>query len=296
MRVEQVAIDWHPCQPIFAKESFLQAVGDEYGWLGGFSGSGELRCVLPYTVVKKALFRMARFRVETIPLASGFELPQEKEFLNDVMSYFRSVGVDMVIPGSTNAIFRTYPEGADAAPYGTYIVDLSPPEEVIWKNIDRIMRQNIKSAARQGVSIKNAAPDEIRNAYLLIRETFGRSRLPFMTLPSFLNYASGLGDNGRLLAAKKDGIAQSYCLFGFSDYRAYAIYAGNVLNQTPGANKLLYWEAMRYFKALGVRTFDFFGTRINPEKGSKQEALALLKKRFGSTLEGAISGRVLSTL
>ena len=72
MRVEQVAIDWHPYQPIFAKESFLQAVGDGYGWLGGFSGSGELRCVLPYTVVKKALFRMVRFRLQTMPMVKDF--------------------------------------------------------------------------------------------------------------------------------------------------------------------------------------------------------------------------------
>ncbi len=83
MRVEQVAIDWHPRQPIFAKESFLQAVGDEYGWLGGFSESGELRCVLPYTVVTKALFRMIRFRVETMPLTADFGIAEEKEFLID---------------------------------------------------------------------------------------------------------------------------------------------------------------------------------------------------------------------
>ena len=35
--------------------------------------------------------------------------------------------------------------------------------------------------------------------------------------------------------------------------------------------KLLQWEAIRLFRNLGVRKFDFFGARINPQKGSKQE-------------------------
>jgi hypothetical protein len=33
-----------------------------------------------------------------------------------------------------------------------------------------------------------------------------------------------------------------------------------------------------------VQQFDFVGARLNPEKGSKQEALNLFKKRFGTTL------------
>ena len=68
MNAKPVEINWHPRLPIFARESFLKAVGDEYGWLGGFSEHGELRCILPYTVIRKAIFRMVRFRVETIPL------------------------------------------------------------------------------------------------------------------------------------------------------------------------------------------------------------------------------------
>src|SRR5205085_169956 len=70
---------------------------------------------------------------------------------------------------------------------------------------------------------------------------------------------------------------------------AYAIYAGNIQHQHQGAIKLLQWEAIRNFRNLGVRRFDFVGARINPQKGSKQEAINLMKKRFGATLsEGYI--------
>ncbi len=240
--------------------------------------------MLPYTIVRKAVIRMVRFRTETIPMATDFSVAEEREFLADVIDFLKSLDVDMIIPATTNTVFRTYPPGADAAPYGSYVIDLSQPEDVLWKNIDRITRQNIKSASKAGTVIRDAAEEESRTAYRLIKDTFKRSRLPFMSYASFEAFRSGLAESGRLLIADHQGEAQSAVVFAQSRPCAYAVYAGNVAGQ-QGANKLLYWEAMRMFKSLGVRTFDFTGARINPPKGSKQEALGHFKKRFGATLK-----------
>ncbi len=285
MEIRPVEIQWHSGLPIFAKGSFLESVGDRYGWLGGFSRFGELRCILPYTIIKKSILRMARFRVETIPLSNGFGLEEERDFLNGTLRQLASLGADMIIPATTNAIFRTYPNCAHAAPYGSYIIDLSLSEETLWKNIDRIMRQNINSASKAGIAIREATPAEIPSAHRMIKDTFKRSKLSFMGLMSFRKFISGLGEYGKLIIADQGGVVQSCCVFAFSDYCAYAVYAGNAPHLFQGANKLLYWEAIRQFKAMGIRTFDFVGTRINPEKGSKQEALGSFKKRFGTTLK-----------
>jgi lipid II:glycine glycyltransferase (peptidoglycan interpeptide bridge formation enzyme) len=153
----------------------------------------------------------------------------------------------------------------------------------LWRNIDRITRQNIGTAQKEGVTIRDGS-DAPEIAYKLVAETFGRSRLPFMSRESFMRFVRGLGDNGRILVADYRGIAQSYVVFGFSDYCAYAVYAGNLADQHRGANKLLYWEAIRSFQRLGVQKYDFVGARINPVKGSKQEGINLLKKRFGARL------------
>ena len=284
MRAEPIEINWNTGFPIFASEPFLKAVGDEYGWLGGFDNKEELRCILPFTIIKKAIFRMVRFRVETIQMGQGLSIDEEKSFLNSAMGYFRSKGADMVIPATTNSIFRTYPDGADAAPYGSYIIDLTQPEDTLWRNIDRIMRQNIKSAVKNGVTIRDGSSD-LNAAHRLIVETFQRSKLPFMRYEEFARFIGGLGNNSKILIADYDGIPQSYAVFGYSDYCVYAIYAGNIDNQQQGANKLLYWEAIRLFKSLGAQRYDFVGARINPEKGSKQDALSALKRRFGSQLK-----------
>ena len=227
---------------------------------------------------------MVRFRVETIPIGDGLNIQEEKSFLNDAMEYYRSIGADIIIPATNNSIFRTYPEGADAAPYGSYIIDLRQPEDVLWKNIDRITRQNINMAQKKGVNIQNGI-EYLEGAYMLIRDTFKRSKIPFMNFESFKHFVQGLGEYGQIMIAHCQGIAQSYVVFAFSDYCAYAVYAGNIIGQIKGANKLLYWEAIRQFKRLGSQRYDFMGARIDPEKGSKQEALSLFKKRFGATLK-----------
>jgi hypothetical protein len=279
-----VSIDYDPDLPIFASSSFLQAVGDEYGWLGGFDQAGNLCCVLPYTIIHKTILRMVRFRVETIPLAEEFDIESEKSFLNSAVQYFHSIGADVIIPPSNNTVFRTFPDGADAAPYGSYIIDLERSEQELWQSMQRILRQNIASARQNGVIIKDGFECR-QKAYALVRETFSRSRIPFMTFRSFDKFVDGLGSNAKILYADYQGKPQSIVVFAYSTFCAYAIYAGNISHQQQGANKLLYWEAMLMFKHLGSKRFDFYGARINPPKGSKQAELAAFKRRFGAELK-----------
>ena len=276
-------IEWDQSLPVFAKEEFLSAVGDEYGWLGGIDESGKLRCVLPYTIMRKVGLRMARFRVQTIPLGAELDVTAEKSFLNSVIQYFRKTRVDVIIPPTNNTLFRTYPDGAKPAPYGSYVIDLQKPEDVLWRNISKTTRHNITAGQRDGVSIREGM-EFLDPAYDLIRETFLRSKLSFMRRDSFKRFALALGNNGKLLMAERQGLAHSYSLFAFSTPCAYWIYGGNIDHQHQGAMKLLQWEAIRLFRNLGVRKFDFFGARINPQKGSKQEGINLMKKHLGATL------------
>jgi lipid II:glycine glycyltransferase (peptidoglycan interpeptide bridge formation enzyme) len=280
MRVTPIEINWHPKLSIFASESFLRAVGDEYGWIGGIDSFGKLRCILPYTIIRKAIFRMVRFRVETLLVDQQIGIDEEKAFLNMAVEYFRSIGADMIIPATTNSIFRTYPDKAIAAPYGSYISDLSQQEDVLWSNISKKYRKDIRSAINKGVRIKSGV--EYKNiAYSLVRETFKRSGLPFMGFDAFDRMVSGLGEKVKVMIAEYQGVAQSCTVYPFSDFGAYAVYGGSISKPVPGSMKLLQWEAMRQFRQLGVKRYDFVGARINPEKGSKQEGIMLFKQYLG---------------
>jgi GNAT acetyltransferase-like protein len=283
MKAEPIEIKWHPGLPIFAAESVLKATGDEYGWLGGRDQSGELRFILPYTIIRKSIVRLARFRVETIPVGPPLDIREETSFLNSSVACLRSLGADTIVPATNNAVFRTYPDGADAAPYGTYVIDLTQPEASLWRGIGRITRQNIRTAQKDGVCIRSGL-EYLETAYRLIHDTFGRSKLPFMRYDDFKRFVMALGEYGQLMVAEHHGIAHSAVVFAFSDPCVYAVYGGNLAEQHQGANKLIYWEAMSSFRNRGVSRFDFYGARVDPPKGSKHDAINALKQRFGATL------------
>ena len=278
-----VKIDWHPGLSIYASEAFLRTVGDEYGWLGGVDGAGRLRCLLPYTIIKRAFFRMVRFRVETIPIGGELEVSEEESFLNSVVKHFRTIGADMIIPATTNTIFRTYPDGAIAAPYGTFIIDLDQPEERLLANLNSSHRRKVRLAIKSGVQIRSGI-EYLEPAYHLIRDTFGRSKLGFMGLDAFRRMVVGLGQYVRIFVAEYQGVIQGCTVIPFSNHTAYYVYGGSIPEPATGAMNILHWEGIRQFRELQVKRYDFVGVRIKPEKGSKQEGLLMFKERFGGRL------------
>jgi hypothetical protein len=284
IRAEPIKVQWDPSLPVFAKEEFLRAVGDEYGWLGGIDESGRLRCVLPYTVVRKAGIRMVRFRVETIPCGSGFDVRGEKSFLNSVVQHFHKNRADVIIPASTNAIFRTYPDCAVAAAYGTYFIALTQPEDALWAAVSAGHRRQVRSAEKSGVHVRSAS-ECVNTAHAIICNTFRKSSLPFMRLENFARMLGGLEGNVDLLVAECHDQVQCCAVIAYSQHTAYYMYGGSIPQAVPGAMHLLHWEAMRRYSRLGVRRYDFYGARINPSPGSKAAGLAAFKQRFGAELD-----------
>lgn len=284
LKAEPIKIQWDPNLSVFAKEEFLRAVGDDYGWLGGIDERGGLRCLLPYTVLRKAGVRMARFRVQTIPWGAGFDVEGERSFLNSVVRHFRITGVDVIIPASTNAIFRTFPDCAVAAPYGTYFINLTKPEDALWSAVSASHRRHVRSAEKNGVQIRNAL-DRTATAHAIIRDTFRKSSMPFMPFNEFERLIAGLEGNIHLLAAEWRGQVQCFAVIAFSQDAAYYMYGGSIPQPVPGAMHLLHWEAIRLYRHLGVRRYDFHGTRIAPSPGSKSAGLAAFKERFGAELD-----------
>jgi hypothetical protein len=283
-----VEIKWHSALPIFASEPFLKTVGKQYGWLGGMDASGRVRCAIPYAITRVPGFRMARFRVETMAFENDLSLEEEESFLASSVEYFRSIGADMILPASNTALLRTFPPGTTASPYGTVVNDLAQPEEQLRSKIHKSCSYNIRSAQKAGVQIKSG-PEYLDTCYQLIAETMKRSGLSFRTRTQFDSMVSGLGENVRVMVADLRGVVQGCMIAPFSQHTAYSWYCGTKVAPARGSMHLLHWEAMRQFRELGTRRFNFTGVRINPEKGSKQDGIRNFKLSFGGDLvEGYI--------
>lgn len=285
MIVRAIEFIWNPDYSIFASRNFLQGVSDEFGWIGGFDPADRMRCVLPYTIVKMGPIRMARFRVETIRIEPEISKQQETEFLNLAVDFLRKLKVDVIIPASTNCLFRTYPEKAKAAPYGSHIIELTQTEDILWKNVHQKHRNVIRNAEKKGVKIVEG-PDYIEDAYNLINETFRRSKMKLMSLSSFKKMINCLGKYVKIMLAEYDGIVQACAVIPFSLYRAYYLYGGTATKPLTGSMNYLQWRSIIDLKSMGVRSYDFCGARIAPDKDSKAAGLIMYKERFGGKLHG----------
>jgi hypothetical protein len=283
LRAKPIEIKWHSGLPIFASEGLLKAASNDYGWIGGTEDSGRLCCFLPYIIIRKSGFRFARFRTEIISLNRELDPGEERSFLNSVVGYFRSIKADMIIPAFNTAILQAYPEGAIVAPYGTFIKQLNQPEEVLFREIYSDYRNKIRKATKSGVQIKNGM-EHLRTVYNLIADTLRRSDVRFRNYDDFRRSILSFGEHIRVFVAEHDGVVQAGMVAPFSDFGAYDWYSGTIPKPSTGAMHLLIWEAMRHFREIGVRQFDFTGVRINPEKGTKQEGISNFKMRFGGRL------------
>ncbi|MGH9398427.1 MAG: lipid II:glycine glycyltransferase FemX [Terriglobia bacterium] len=283
LKAAPIEIKWHSGVSIFASEGFLRAVGDGYGWIGGTDDSGDLRCILPYTIIRKPGFRMVRFRTETLSMGQELDLEEEKSFLSSTVEYFRSAGADVIIPATNTAILRTYPDGALAAPYGTFVKDLDQPEETLWRGIHADYRQNIRKAIKVGVRVESGM-QYLETSYDLVADTLKRSGHKFKSYRKFKDVLLSFGENLRLFIAEHEGVVQACMVGPFSEYSAYDWYSGTISKPVRGSMHLLLWEALRQFREMGVKRFNFAGVRISPDKGSKQEGIMNFKMRFGGNL------------
>ncbi len=283
LTARSISIDWREDFPIYAAKEFLEQVGDEYGWLGGFDSANVLRCILPFTIIRKAGFRIGRFRVETIPL-TPIGVGAEKSFLESTLQHLRSLRVDFVMPGTNHALFRTYPTGAKAAPYGTVVNDLTLTEEKLYNEISQDYRKKIRRAIKAGVEIVTGN-EYLAECYEMIADTLRRSGMRFKNRETFeKEIGLGLGNHVKVFVAKQEALTHACLVVPFSRFSGYTWYGGTAAEPQKGAMHLIHWEAMKALKLMGVRQFNFSGVRIRPQAGSKQDGIVTFKTRFGGVL------------
>lgn len=284
MNIAPLEFQWQPHYSIYASPGFLAAVSDEFGWLAGGGANRQPRFILPYTIVRQLGVRMVRFRVETIRTQPSVDdTHEEHAFLTACLGWFKSHSADVIIPASTNTLFRTFPQGARAVPYGSYVLDLTQSEEQLWSRVHAKHRNVIRSAEKKGVRVISGL-EHASAAHELIAETFRRSAMPFMDRSRFERMIQGLGDYVRVFVALCGEELQCCAVIPFSRHSAYYAYGGTTASPVTGASNLLQWEAIRHFMALGTQRYDFCGARIDPEPGSKAARLMMYKERFGGNL------------
>jgi len=166
----------------------------------------------------------------------------------------------------------------------TFWIDLTKSEDDLMKSFNSKTRYNIRLAQKHGVEVVEDNSDNAFEKYIeLTRETVERQgfyahteryhRLMWEYLhptPPRLRGASQSlaspklpsegGPTARLLTARyKREIITTWILFVWHDFLYYPYGASTDKFKEVMANNLMMWEAIKYGKKLGLKTFDLWG-------------------------------------
>jgi len=165
-----------------------------------------------------------------------------------------------------------------------FILNLSRPEEVTWEGIHKSKKRGIKKAQNSGVTIHEAKnQDDIKVAYNLLKDTYGRAKIPVVDSTLFESAFEILGplDRFRVFLLTHSGRQVAT--------RIILTYRDTVSDWYNGcteesfdlcANDLSEWNAIKWSIDNRYKFFDFCGAGKPNEPYGPRE----FKRGFGGQL------------
>jgi lipid II:glycine glycyltransferase (peptidoglycan interpeptide bridge formation enzyme) len=158
----------------------------------------------------------------------------------------------------------------------TFWIDLTKGEEDLMEGFHSKTRYNIRYAKRKGVKVAEDNSNKAFNKYVeLTGETVERQgfyahnekyhRLMWEYLHKNMVKEKKSPIARLLTATYQKEIITTWIVFVWHDFLYYPYGASTKKYKNVQANNLMMWEAIRYAKALGLKTFDLWGRE--PGKG-----------------------------
>ncbi len=160
-------------------------------------------------------------------------------------------------------------------PSRTILLDLTPGEDDLLASMKEKWRYNVRLAARRGVSVRLARTlEDVQAWYRILHVTGQRDGFGIHTL-DYYERAWQLfapGNQAQLLLAEYNGCLLAGIFAGCIARQAIYLYGASSNEQRQlMPNYLLQWEAMRWAKNQGARSYDFWGI---PDSDDPTEAMA----------------------
>lgn len=242
--------------------------------------------MVPAIVTKKLIFKYADLCTEPFSLSASNLDGSEKNFLDQVVQLLREqFGAMWIRQTPVTALFNTYPTGSAKIPFGSYMIDLSKTEEEIWTGFSTSYRKYGRQCRDAGGIVKTGGEELLDDFYQLLAGSMSRAKAGIEPKNYYRKILTDLQPFAKIFVAYRDSLPEAGVLIIFNKRMSYTFYGGISSSPHKGSNILLYWEAMRWMKSAGVRTFSFVGCRINVDKGSKYEGIQTFKERFGGELK-----------
>lgn len=171
----------------------------------------------------------------------------------------------------------------------TVLVDLTADEETILARMKQKTRYNIRLAARKGVSVRTATPDDWPLLYRMYAETAARDG--FLIRPEayyrtvWQTFTAAEDPHAEALLAEVAGEpVAGLWLFTFGERSYYFYGMSRPLHREKMPTYLLQWEAMRRAKARGCTVYDLWGAPDVFDESDRMWGVYRFKSGFGGTV------------
>lgn len=174
----------------------------------------------------------------------------------------------------------------------TFVLDLTPSEEVLLSHMHPKTRYNIRVATKRGVAIVEDDSEKGFNEFLrLYEETTTRQKFYAHTPTYHRNLWKVLGEKNNdltyhLVHAKFDGkTLASWVLFSFHDTLYYPYGASSREHRETMASNLIMWESILLGKKMKLKKFDMWGALgSEPDPKDPWFGFHKFKQGYGATL------------
>jgi peptidoglycan pentaglycine glycine transferase (the first glycine) len=166
----------------------------------------------------------------------------------------------------------------------TVLLDLHPSEEELLAGMKAKTRYNIRVAIKHGVKVEEGTAEDLRLFYEMYTETSARDGF---VIRQFAYYRDALGafleaGRARMFLARLGGeTIAGLVLFVFGMHAWYFYGASRTSHRDAMPNHLLQWEAIRWAKAQGCRTYDFWGAPDRLDEQAPMYGVFRFKQGFG---------------
>ena len=147
-------------------------------------------------------------------------------------------------------------------PRTTLVVDITPDEDDVLMAMKSKTRYNIRLAGRKGVNVREGGPEDVATFNDLLAATAERADFGIHP-PSYYQSAYELfapRDWARILLAEVDGQAVAGVMVFVLPPRSWYFYGASIsAHREKMPTYLLQWEAMRWAKSRGCKTYDLWG-------------------------------------
>lgn len=204
------------------------------------------------------------------------------EVQNKINENIKKLNVDYIRIRTSPGLYDIRPfkwSGYNSEPLYTYFLDLSKDIEKIWENLNKQLRQNVRSAEKKGVEIKEGDKENIEDYYNLMKNNFELQGIKARDYRNLLYdlYEELSPENLRIFKAEYENKIIGIQLVTAFENRI-SLWTGspktNILRGTP--NELMQWEIIKWAHEKDYRyleimdagddpRFRYFKAKYNPE-------------------------------